>query len=107
MKRDWDCIRAILVALEDKGDPTSYVQPKDVAGFDDVTVSYNIQLMMERDLIRGTCMRGQDLHCIAKSMTWEGHEFLDRIRAEGIWNKVKAMAREQGVSLCFDLIKFL
>ena len=33
MKPDWDCIRAILVALEEKGDAASLVHPKAIVEF--------------------------------------------------------------------------
>jgi len=47
------------------------------------------------------------LHCFAFGLTWNGHEFLDRVRDQTIWNKVKAAAREKGLTLSFDVIKAL
>ena len=106
MKRDWECIRAILVALEENGDPTSFVQPTAVSGFDVQNVSYHIKLMIEAGLIEGACARS-GFPCGAKSMTWEGHELLDKIRPEKLWNRIKTMAREQGVTLSFQAVKIL
>jgi hypothetical protein len=109
MKRDWDCIRAILAELETKRDTTSLVHANEVKGFDEENVSYHMHLMIQAGLIEGTCSGeiNVPLHCWAVAMTWDGHELRDRIRSEAIWNKIKAAAREKGVSLSFDLVKVL
>jgi hypothetical protein len=39
-----------------------------------------------------------------KMMTWSGHEFLDHIRQDTAWNKVKGAAREKGLELSLDVI---
>jgi hypothetical protein len=107
MRRDWDCVRKILAELEAKGDANSHLSPDEVVGFDAETVSYHIKLMMEADLIKGQCVNGRTLHCIAQSLTWPGHEFLDKIRSDSIWNRVKSMAREQSIPLSFHVITAL
>jgi hypothetical protein len=40
----------------------------------------------------------------AMSMTWEGHEFLDQIRQDTVWNRVKGGAREKGLDLSINVI---
>lgn len=97
MKRDWDCIRAIFSALEDKGDIAGGLRPNQIEGFDAETVSYNMKLLIEAKLIGGTLsqMTTGSIYCIAVSMTWDGHELFDKIRSETIWNKIKAGARER------------
>jgi hypothetical protein len=40
-------------------------------------------------------------------MTWAGHELLDSIRRDGVWQQVKAIARESSVDLSLDLVKQL
>ena len=104
MKRDWDCIRAILVALEEKADATSFMQPTAIEEFDAGNVIYNMKLMIEAGLIEGQFKPGKS---IAQSMTWEGHELLDKIRSEKLWNRIKTVAREQGIALSFQAIKIL
>jgi hypothetical protein len=79
MKRDWECIRAILVALEEKDGALTHLQPNEVPGFEDEIASYHIKMMIEAGLIEGDCKRGRVLHCVAICMTWQGHELLDKI----------------------------
>lgn len=106
MKRDWECIRAILTALEENGDPMSPIQPQAIAGFDSQNVSYQMKLMIEAGLIEGTCAKGT-IQCVARSMTWEGHELLDKVRSEKLWNRIKTLAREQAIPLSFEAVKIL
>ena len=37
-------------------------------------------------------------------MTWRGHEFLDQVRQDTVWNKVKGAAREKGLDLSMDVV---
>ena len=48
---------------------------------------------------------GRIIRVIAFNLTWDGHEFLDAIRNEGTWNKIKAFVKEKSASLSFDVIK--
>ena len=106
MKRDWDCIRAILLALEDKGDTASPLGPNEVKGFDQSLVSYYIRRLMEAGLVKGTCAGGSAF-CIATEMTWQGHEHLDKVRSTTVWNKIKSATRERAIPLSFDAIRIL
>ena len=104
MKRDWDCIRAILVALEDKAEASGDMPPNAVEGFDRENVSYNMKIMIQAGLIEG--IHKGELSG-ARAMTWEGHELLDKIRSEKLWNRIKTMARQQGIALSFQAVKIL
>ena len=106
MKRDWDCIRAVLAALDDKGDAASKIRPKDIREFDPELVSYQIHLLLDAKLVNGSCDKLR-LDCFAQSMTWEGHELLDKMLSDGLWNKIKSTAREQGIKLSFEAVKAL
>jgi hypothetical protein len=109
MKRDWDCIRAILIALEEKGDTASVIRSNEIRDFDGEAAAYNMKLLLQADLIEGQCASGLGLSvsCTAVSMTWEGHELLDKMRSITLWNKIKAGAREHAIPLSFDAIKLL
>ena len=53
MRRDWECIRAIFLALEEKGDTIGDIRAAQVSGFDGETVSYNMRLLIQAALIEG------------------------------------------------------
>lgn len=41
----------------------------------------------------------------AGRLTWEGHEFLDKIREDTIWNKTKDTIVDKGLPFVFDIVK--
>lgn len=106
MKRDWELIRKILIKLESQGDPKCMLDAEEVKGYDVGTVSYHMDLLGQAGLIGVIDASTNEMHFIAKSMTWDGHEFLDKIRQDTMWNKIKGTLREKGIELSIDAIKF-
>ena len=39
------------------------------------------------------------------SLTWEGNDYLDKVRDNSIWTKTKETITEKGLPLVFDTIK--
>jgi hypothetical protein len=37
-------------------------------------------------------------------LTWKGHEFLDTVRSDTAWNRIKARLAEKSIDLSFDAI---
>ena len=42
---------------------------------------------------------------MANRLTWEGHELLDAVRSDNVWEKTKKSFRKGGLSMTFDLVK--
>ena len=101
-KRDLDEIRRILLRAE--------AEPLDVeddlnSGFHDwgglsPSEGFHLGLMRDAGLVEG-----KDASIGFFRVTHAGYEYLDAIRNEGIWNKTKAIAAEQGGSLALELVK--
>lgn len=90
MKRDMDMIRSILFALEEKQDLGALEKPDD--NWDDASFYYQQYLLLDAGLVYGKeSMTFDSKHpeAVAISLTWDGHEFLDSIRDDGIWKSVK------------------
>ena len=104
MKRNMDLIRDILLFGEAKSEPwfASNVQIGDWPAEETV---YNIGLCFDAGFFRGenagTLGGGPDW--LVNRITYDGHEFLDSVRNDTVWSKVKARAKEQGVELTVDL----
>lgn len=106
MKRDWDLVRKILLQLEEQ----DHLGSDDVQGYDVRVVSYHVHLLNEAGLIKAapTPRRmGSEQIWTASALTWNGHEFLDQIRADSIWGQIKRSAREKGLDLSFDVVRSL
>ncbi|QIM63167.1 hypothetical protein A1D29_07665 [Pasteurellaceae bacterium Orientalotternb1] len=106
MKRNWDLIRKILIKLEEKADIESELSSEDIRGFDRYTVAYHYNIMAQAGLITVADNSGIDeIDYSALSLTWQGHEFLDKIRNDRVWNKVKRTVQSKSLDLSFDVIK--
>ena len=104
MKRDWDLVRQGLLSLEQT--ETGQLMPSDVPGWDAQAVSYHMRLLDEAGLIRARCIStNAGLSCVGLSLTWSGHELLDSIRTNTVWNRIKGLVREKGLDLSFEVVK--
>ena len=115
MKRDWELVRSILGQLETL-DPDNLLRAGDVAGADarvagaDARIAaHHFQLLFEAGLIDvlETTLMPNGGYVTATRLTWDGHEFLDNIRSDTIWNKVKDRISREGVGWTFAAIKLI
>lgn len=90
MKRDLDLVRLLLLEVEaaDKEAPRDIK----VLKFSDDEVNYHLALMIDAALIDGRISRtlgpGVPQVMVIK-MTWGGHEYLDDVRSDTVWQKTK------------------
>lgn len=108
MKRNWDTIRELLIKIEECTLPTENVRlnhfPKERAA----EISYHIRLLIDAGLINGRISEtlGPEVKdFFASSLTWHGHELLDTIRSNQVWEKTKSTFLERGIEMTFDLVK--
>jgi hypothetical protein len=105
MQRNMDLVRDLLLAIEH--DPQMdasrdfFISSPDqlyISGHSESEVTYHLGLLINAGFINGE-MGG--LLPVVRGLTWEGHEFLDNIKTDTIWSKVKTQALSQlgGVSM--------
>lgn len=104
MRRDMDLIRELLLEIEEKHDGSG--RQVDVSGGDapSPVVTEHLFMLAEAGLIEAqdaSHMQGRRI--IVLRMTWQGHEFLDRIRDPQIWAKTKEGAKRVG-SFSLDVL---
>lgn len=106
MKRDWDLIRRILLKLEETGTIGSSLYSDEIPHFDSEKVAYHFKILADSKLITGRDNSTLDrADFVAQNLTWQGHELLDQIRNDSIWQKIKGKAREKSIDLSLDVIK--
>jgi hypothetical protein len=108
MRRNWELIRRILSKLEEQETARGELMPDAIAGYDEELTAYHFMLLDQAGLIeaRGLPAAGpKPRPYVAMALTWEGHELLDHIRSETVWNGVKRTAREKGLELSFEVVK--
>jgi Hypothetical protein (DUF2513) len=106
MKRNWDIIRKILIKVEAAPTEFAEIESDSIEGVDSETAAYHMRLMIESGLVLGSCRSSIGTPwCHLRRLTWEGHELLDQIKRETIWNKVKEQSMQRGVELSMEVIK--
>ncbi len=93
MERDMDLIRDLLlhIASDPIYDGQHGITP-DIASEMGITdrpieeVNYHLNLLIEAGMLKGR--QGMSTTVVSR-LTWEGHEFIDDIRDQGIWSKTK------------------
>jgi DNA-binding transcriptional ArsR family regulator len=106
MKRDWELIRKILIAVEEQADGDGYVDADVIPGHDRGRVSSHIEILGEAGLIKARRMGppGSGGLFAATALTWRGHELLGQIRKDSAWGRIKSLTAEKGLSLSVDVI---
>lgn len=107
MKRDIELIKKILIEIEESKKVKGWLVV-DISGRSRDEISYHIKLLYQAGLIDAVDQTTKtEFEWTAKSLTWQGHEFLDAIRNDAVWSKMKSKIKEQGGSLPFHVIKEL
>lgn len=79
MKRNWDTIRRILLAVEQIQDEEGRVYSNKLPGIDPVEARYHMRLLDEAGFL-DAFFHDDDFGWFAFSLTWQGHDLLDQIR---------------------------
>ena len=104
MHRDFDLIRQILLRVE-AVDTLDGKPDLEIEHFTDSDVVYNLDLLVQAGLISGVEVKiAIDGSFIISqvgrwALTWPGHDFLDSIRDDSLWAKIKEKAKEPGLGL--------
>lgn len=106
MKRDWDLIKKILIHIEE-WPPDHMPSEVEINDIEPEIVSYHVKILHNGDLIEAFDVSSQECAWYAIGLTWKGHEFLDAIRNESVWSKVKSKLAAAGGSLPIEVIKTL
>lgn len=107
MNRDMELVRLILLKIEEEYRLTTIYNLK-ISGYDMETVAYHCKILNEAGLISGYVAQYADdsLWCFGiGSLTWEGHDFLDKIRDNSQWKKVKDVIAQKGLPFVIETIK--
>ncbi len=107
MKRDMDLARNILLIMENDDNPRG---PGSISipDIENDVIAYHIKLLRAAGLIEAIdASSSSGMHFIPTSLTWEGHEFIDAARNDGIWNKAKDLMIKETGGMSLDVLKTL
>jgi len=106
MKRDLNLVKRLLLLIEEMESESDELKiPSDIDH--DVAV-YHLKIMEQAGFIENNIKYADNEPIwIYSSLTWDGHEFLDAIRNDKVWTKVKNVAAEKGGTIPFEVLKSL
>ena len=105
MKRDLDLIREIMLVLEDKMEyGKNFKSTQLIEVIQDKTLSaeklaYHVGLLVENDFIKAKEYKyqsGEPTDYLINTITSQGQDFIDTIRQDTTWNKIKEKAYSVG-----------
>lgn len=109
MKKDMILVRKILLEIE-KSYVSTAIRDLRIDGYDMETIAYHCKILHEECLVSGNKPIYADdglLAFFVGILTWEGNDYLDKIRDNTIWNKTKDIIKDKGLPLVFDTIKII
>lgn len=81
----------------------------DIDNIDKRELQYHVSLCVEAGLLDGVDANyigsGMNKLYAIQNLTWNGHEFLDAVRSEGIWNTAKQRIVDEGGSFTFEILR--
>lgn len=107
MKRDMDLVRKLLFHFEEKPD-AGHMKVPPIEGYEESLIKYHCNLLYDAGLLNCEPVKSSTsdrvIYVLPFDLTWAGHEFLDKIRADTTWNRIKAQAKEKSLSLSFNIV---
>ena len=98
MQRDNDYIRSLLFEIEN-GDESLFLFARHMGqSYDEEKKWYHLQLLCDSGYL---IQENESAYRLAA----EGHDFIESIRDEGIWNQTKSAVAETGGTATLELIK--
>jgi len=106
MQRNMDLIRLILLKIEEAPKPQLREIPV-IEGFSQEEIVFHLILLDEIDFVKidatemanGT-VRVTSIH----RMTWQGYDFLEKVKNETVWQKTKAKFKDKLSAMPFSLL---
>lgn len=107
MKRDMNLIRQILLWTE-KQEHAYFSSNPNIEGYTPEQIGYHVYLMGQAGLVQiidRSAMGMTSPFGIIREVTWAGHEFIDAIKDDALWNKATSTILKEGTSFTFESIK--
>lgn len=104
MTRDMDLLRQILLKVEGYNNPYPNLDPLSIDGYEWPAIAEHIKLLTESAYLDSMEM---DYGLCPTRLTMKGHDFLDSIRNDTVWNKVKEQVKEKGGGFTMEILKAL
>ena len=105
MKRDMELVRKILIAIEESNCTMGFIT-LNFDNYSDEQISYHVKLLRENGLIEAVDASSTDgIAWMPTGLTWEGHDYIEAIKDDTRWQKVKKWISDNGKLITIETIK--
>jgi hypothetical protein len=104
VKRDLDLVRQILLQIEAL--PAGPAAQYRMSEIEDPVLLAHLELLIDAGLVNGKIARSHGARgdvISVTGLTWQGHEWIEMVRSQSVWNETKSAVLEQGGALTFEL----
>lgn len=110
MKRDMDLVREILIEISNGCFELIDGDDKEESIKRNHLIAHHLKIMNQAGLLEVTLeLDYTNNYFITKEpeITWEGHDFLDSVLNDNIWQKIKKKIKVEGGAIPFSVLKSL
>jgi hypothetical protein len=107
MKRDFELVRKLMLAVESRDDGFFTGNDIDIEGYNLSQINRHLQWLCEANLIDGKATmdgEGNIANVIMSKLSWEGCNFIENAQNESVWKKTMATVKEKGGSVSFAIL---
>lgn len=114
MKLNYDCIRDVLIALENELQPSIEFQislndmcDKFFSDYLMEDVGYSLIKLKEAGYIDAVLVYDdlwEIFDVVCRDITFDGHKYLDAVRNSSIWADIKRKCKDKAIDLSFETI---
>ena len=106
MKRDLDLVRQLMLQIEalPAAPPVQYRMSE----IEDPVLLAHLEMLIEAGLVNGKIARSHGVRgdvISVSGLTWQGHEWVEIVRSQSLWNEVKSAVLDGGGVLTLELTK--
>lgn len=115
MRMNYDCIREVLISLEDlivlDGNLESNLVTLEelctaLPDYEKQDIAYSLMMLDEAEYIKANIMDADDciINIFVSGITFEGHKYLDTVRSLPVWEETKKTFKEKAIEMTIETI---
>lgn len=105
MKLDLELCRKILKLIQEAEYEEYYEGAIEIPGYSENNIFYQIQKMSEAGYVGYEAPTGFMDDCFSIDISFQGHEFLNEMLNDNIWNATTELIKKKGGVLTFEIVK--
>lgn len=106
MKRDLDLVRQLMLQIEAL--PASPPVQYRAGEVEDPVLLKHLEMLIAAGLVSGKISQSHgargDVISIS-GLTWDGHEWVEMVRSQAVWNEIKTTLMERAGAVTFELTR--